>query len=135
MACPLNGKCKRALMLRAVSCDPSRKDLAALRDISLQLVDILVADLAFFAAEYADFLSSAESARFSSVSAFSVSLIRHLSSPFYLSPSDGKHVIFQLNGSSSSIPSGIFINPSPMKSFAGVSCRCAGACALAEGAL
>ena len=53
MACPLNGKCKRALMLRAVSCDPSRKDLAALRDISLQLVDILVADLAFFAAEYA----------------------------------------------------------------------------------
>ena len=29
MACPLNGKCKRALMLRAVSCDPSRKDLAA----------------------------------------------------------------------------------------------------------
>ena len=93
MACPLNGKCKRALMLCAVSCDPSRKDLAAFRDVSLQLVDILVADLAFFAAEYADFLSSAESARFSSVSAFSVSLISHLSSPFYLSPPGGKHII------------------------------------------
>ena len=77
MACPLNGKCKRALMLRAVSCDPSRKDLAALRDISLQLVDILVADLIILAAEHTDFLSSVESA-FSSETALTVcSLLSH----------------------------------------------------------
>ena len=48
MACSLDCERKRALMLCAVSCDPSRKDLAAFRDVSLQLVDILVADLAFF---------------------------------------------------------------------------------------
>ena len=57
------------LMLCAVSCDSSRKDLASLRDESLQLVDILVADDIVFAAEYTDFLSSVETA-FSSETAF-----------------------------------------------------------------
>ena len=76
----LHGKRKRALMLCAVACDAARKDLAALGDVSLKLVDILVADLAVLAAEHADFLSSAESAGFSSESAFAafcISLISH----------------------------------------------------------
>ena len=80
MTCTLDGQCNGTLMLRAVACDSSRKDLAALGDVSLQLVDILVADLTVVAAEYADFLSSAESALFSSESAFTaftVSLVSH----------------------------------------------------------
>ena len=58
----------------------SRKDLAALRDVSLKLVYVLVADLTVLAAEYADFLSSAESALLSSKSAFTafaISLVSH----------------------------------------------------------
>jgi len=80
VACTLDCKCDRTLMLCAVTCDSSRKDLAALRDVSLQLIDILVADFTVLAAEYADFLSSAESALLSSVSAFTafaISLVSH----------------------------------------------------------
>ena len=80
MSCSLDRNRQRALMLCAVAGDAARKDLAALGDISLKLVDILVADLAVLATEYADFLSSAESAGFSSESAFAafcISLISH----------------------------------------------------------
>lgn len=76
----LHGKGKRTLMLCAVAGDAARKDLAALGDVSLKLVDILVADLAVLAAEHADFLSSAESALLSSKSAFTafaISLVSH----------------------------------------------------------
>ena len=76
----LNSQSDGTLMLCTVACNPSRKDLAALRDISLKLVYVLVADLAVLAAEYADFLSSAESALFSSKSAFTafaISLVSH----------------------------------------------------------
>ena len=46
-------------MLCTVSGDTTRKDLASLRDILLQLRYILVIDLIiFFSAEHADFLSS-----------------------------------------------------------------------------
>ena len=69
MACTLDGCCQLSLMLCAVACDTSRKDLAALGDVALKLVDILVADLVVLAAEYADLLSSAETA-LSSVAAF-----------------------------------------------------------------
>ena len=66
-----------ALMLCAVARNSSRKDLSSLGDVSLQLVDILVADLIIFAAEHTDFLSSVESA-FSSETALTVcSLISH----------------------------------------------------------
>ena len=60
-----------SLMLGAVPRDSSGKDLAALGDISLQLIDILVVDLIVLAAEHADFLSSVESA-FSSETAFTI---------------------------------------------------------------
>ena len=76
----LDGQCNGTLMLSAVAGDSSRKDLAALRDISLKLVNILVADFTVLAAEYADFLSSAESALLSSKSAFTafaISLVSH----------------------------------------------------------
>ena len=50
---------KRSLMLRAVPGDPSRKNLASLRDILSQLCDVLVIDLTrLFSTEDADFLSS-----------------------------------------------------------------------------
>ena len=80
MAGTLNSDCDCTLMLCAVACNSSRKNLAALRDISLKLVYVLVADLTVFAAEYADFLSSAESALLSSESAFTafaISLVSH----------------------------------------------------------
>ena len=76
----LNSQSDGTLMLCAVACDPSRKNLAALRDVSLKLVYVLVADLTVLAAEYADFLSSAESALLSSKSAFTafaISLVSH----------------------------------------------------------
>ena len=76
----LNSGSQLSLMLRAVACNSPRKDLAALRDISLKLVYVLVADLTVLAAEYADFLSSAESALLSSKSAFTafaISLVSH----------------------------------------------------------
>ena len=60
-----------SLVLGAVARDPSRKDLAALGDISAKLVHVLVADLVVLAAEDADFLSSVETA-LSSESAFTV---------------------------------------------------------------
>ena len=81
----LDSQCNGTLMLSAVAGDSSRKDLAALRDISLKLVYVLVADLAVLAAEYADFLSPAEAVVSSSESAFAafaVSLIRHNRAPF-----------------------------------------------------
>ena len=60
MACSLDCYRESSLVLRAVACDSSGKDLASLRNILAKLVDILVIDLAhLFAAEYADFLSSA----------------------------------------------------------------------------
>ena len=80
MTSTLNSQSDGTLMLCTVACNPSRKDLAALRDISLKLVNILVADFTVLAAEYADFLSSAESALLSSVSAFTafaISLVSH----------------------------------------------------------
>ena len=80
MTSTLNSQCDGTLMLCAVACNSSRKNLAALRDISLKLVYVLVADLTVFAAEYADFLSSAESALLSSESAFTafaISLVSH----------------------------------------------------------
>ena len=76
----LDGCGQLTLMLGAVARNSSGKDLAPLRNLSLQLIYILVADLAFLATEYANFLSSAESTRFSSVStftAFAISLISH----------------------------------------------------------
>ena len=106
MASSLDCCCQLSLMLCAVSCDSSRKDLATLGDISLKLLDILVADCVILVAtEYANLSSSAESA-FSSVSAFIISLKSHFISPF--KSSFAHHV----NGSSSLMPSGIFINPS-----------------------
>lgn len=69
MARALDGCGQLTLMLGAVARNSSGKDLAPLRNISLQLIYILVADLTVSAAEYADLLSSVKSA-FSSESAF-----------------------------------------------------------------
>ena len=67
----LDCRCQLTLMLGAIAGDSSRKDLPALRDISLELIHVLVADLTVFSAEYTDFLSSVKSA-FSSESTFTV---------------------------------------------------------------
>lgn len=64
MSCALDRYCKRSLVLRAVSCDSSGKNLTSLGDISAQLVAVLVIDYIIFAAEYADFLSSAHASLF-----------------------------------------------------------------------
>ena len=71
MASTLDRCCQLALMFCTVSGDSSRKDFSSLGDISLQLIDVLIADLIILAAENADFLSSVETA-FSSKSAFTV---------------------------------------------------------------
>jgi hypothetical protein len=71
----LNSGSQLSLMLRAIPCNSPRKDLAALRDISLQLIDILVADLTFFSAENAYFLPSVETA-FSSETAFAACFLK-----------------------------------------------------------
>ena len=71
MAGALDCRSQLSLMLGAVAGDSSGKDLAALGDISLKLVHVLVIDLIVLAAENADFLPSVESA-FSSESAFTV---------------------------------------------------------------
>ena len=50
-------------MLCTVACDSSRKDLTSLRDVSLELVYILVIDLiVLFTTENANFFSSAHAA-------------------------------------------------------------------------
>lgn len=130
MPCPLDGKRQGALMFCAVSRNPSRKDLASLGDISLELVSIFVADSVIgFSAENADFLSSVESARPSlepTVVSSGRLIVSHGLTPFQYD---------QLNGSSSSIPSGIFMKPSPDVSGAGAAEACgagAEACAGAE---
>ena len=64
MSCTLNRYRKRSLVLRAVSGDSSGKDLTSLRDVSAQLVAVLVVDYIILAAEYADFLSSAHPSLF-----------------------------------------------------------------------
>lgn len=71
MAGTLDSRCQLTLMLCAVSGNSSRKNFASLGDISLQLVDVLIADLIVLAAEYAYFLSSVETA-FSSETTFTV---------------------------------------------------------------
>ena len=71
MSCSLDSGRDRSLMFCTCSGDSSRKDFSSLGDISLQLIDVLIADLIILAAENADFLSSVESA-FSSETTFTV---------------------------------------------------------------
>ena len=67
--------CQLSLVLGAIACDSSGKNLAALGDVSLELVHILVIDLIISAAEDADFLSSVEAA-LSSESAFTICFLK-----------------------------------------------------------
>ena len=56
----LDGYCQGSLVLRAVSGDPSGKDLTALGDVPFQFCNILVVDLiVLFATEDTDFFPSA----------------------------------------------------------------------------
>ena len=62
VSCTLDRYSERSLVLCAVAGDSSRKNLASLRDVSLELSGILVIDrLCLRAAEYADLSSSADS--------------------------------------------------------------------------
>ena len=81
------------------------QDLAALRDVLAELRRILVVDLVIFAAENTDLLFSVEAASLLERSIFSVK--SHFQSPpVKTAQSD------YVKGSSSSMPSGMFINPS-----------------------
>ena len=51
MTCTLDRNGDRSLVLCAVSCDAARKDLAALRDVSLELCGVFVIDDIVFSAE------------------------------------------------------------------------------------
>ena len=65
MTSSLNSYGQCSLMLCAIAGDTTRKDLASLRHVSLQLVGILVINYIILTAEYTNFLSSAKSAFFS----------------------------------------------------------------------
>ena len=119
MTCSLNCNRQCTLMLCTVSGDSSGKDLASLRNILAQLSCILVIDLIiFFAAEYANFFSSASaSSLHGRIRSFASVIVSH--DGFLLHSNSCKKD--QMNGSSSSIPSGIFIKPSvPAVSGAGI---------------
>ena len=63
VTCSLDRYSERSLMLCTVACDSSRKDLTSLRDVSLELVYILLIDLVvLFTTENANFFSSAHAA-------------------------------------------------------------------------
>ena len=62
MTCSLDSYCQRSLVLRAIAGDSSGKDLASLRNISLQLIGILIINHIVFSTEYANLFSSAHTA-------------------------------------------------------------------------
>ena len=64
MARPLDSHSQRSLVLCAVAGDTAGKNLASLGNVSLQLIGILVIDYIILAAEYAHFLSSADTTLF-----------------------------------------------------------------------
>ena len=106
MAGSLDRDGQSSLVLGAIAGDTSGQDLAALGDVLSQLAGILIVDtIVDVAAEHADFLSSAESAFLSEAALTSGSafIISHGLCSF----------LDQANGSSSSMPSGIFMKPSP----------------------
>ncbi len=100
MSCSLNGYCYCSLMFCARSSYTSRQDFSTLGYVFFQFSCILVADL-FSATENADFSSSAG---WSSGSWSFTVIISH----------DQSLLFYQLNGNSSSMPSGIFIKPSAL---------------------
>ena len=59
MSCTLDRHCERSLVLRAVSGDPSGKNLTSLGDVSPELIAVLVIDHIILTAEYTNLLSSA----------------------------------------------------------------------------
>ena len=70
MTCALDSYSQSSLVLCTVACDTAGKDFSSLGYVSLQLVYILIVNYAILvAAEYADFLSSAHTARSSHLSA------------------------------------------------------------------
>ena len=85
MSCSLDRYCKSSLVFCTVSCDPSRKDLASLRNIFLQLCNVLVIDLVIlFTTEYSHFFSSARRASSLESALWSASLfVSHDGSPFF----------------------------------------------------
>ena len=98
MSCSLNGYCYCSLMFCAGSSYTSRQDFTTLGYIFFQFSCILVADL-FSTTENSNFSSS--SGRSSGSWSFTI-IISH----------DQSLLFYQLNGNSSSMPSGIFIKPS-----------------------
>ena len=100
MSCSLNGYCYCSLMFCAGSSYTSRQDFTTLGYIFFQFSCILVADL-FSTTENTNFSSSA--GRSSGSWSFTI-IISH----------DQSLLFYQLNGNSSSMPSGIFIKPSAL---------------------
>ncbi len=74
----LDGNRQRSLVLRAVSCDSSRKDLAALGDESLELIGILVINDIILSAEHTNLFSSMHGASPCRSVACVFSIVRHL---------------------------------------------------------
>ncbi len=105
VARPLDRRRQCSLMCRASAGNSAGQDLAALRDVLAELRRILVVDLVIFAAENTDLLFSVEAASLLERGIFSVK--SHFQSPpVKTAQSD------YVKGSSSSMPSGMFMNPS-----------------------
>ena len=122
MSRPLDSYCELSLMLCAVACDPAGKYLSSLRDILLKSSYIFIIDsLSLLTTEYAYLTSSTESAHLSGASGsgiltFGLLECHRLNLLLFLK-SVQVRASYQLNGSpSSSTPSGIFMNPSPISS-------------------
>ena len=109
VACSLDRTGECSLVSSASACDSSGKNLAALGDILAKLCDVLVINGIVFAAEDANFSLSMEAA---SLSERCIRTILSVKSHFYPPVYSLWVRIDQLKGSSSSMPSGMFINPS-----------------------
>ena len=131
VACSLDRTGECSLVSSASACDSSGKNLAALGDILAKLCDVLVINGIVLAAEHANFSLSMEAASLSercirtilsvksplsmeaaSLSERCIRTILSVKSHFYPPVYSLWVRIDQLKGSSSSMPSGMFINPS-----------------------
>ncbi len=128
-----------SLMLCTVARDPSRKYLSSLGHILLERCNIFVIQSLFLATENADLLTSVHRVSssygcipsiivalwFTKSHFFLLSALSNVARPFgsdfverprgaaRVPPLRGPPYLHQLNGSSSSIPSGMFMKPSP----------------------
>ena len=135
VTCSLDGNGQLTLMSCAGTGNSSGKDLSALRDVLAQLCCILVINRIIFSAEYADLFLSMECPfalkRLAACSLSKSHNILQFSSGSYtgftIAMTTRSNGLNQLNGSSSSMPSGIFINPSMALDAGAASFPCAAA--------